>query len=822
MKGQGETKKQDERYELSDDESFINAVLEEEGNDEFSWELNEISASSAMEAGEDREARGDVHGGSGCETSTTGLKENLKRLELGGDSVGLVRRADECLGSSLGRTGVFEVERKTRGEAAGSLREVDYEYYSSLGEDVLIVGTESRSRKTLRTEESSEIEVIGVRGMERKVDVMEGTEEEDGSIVVWGKRSRVDQEESYDSCSLNDDLLKTTFLRSSLDVNPCMMSSPEALSQDMDRDDGESLRTVVNTQMMREVSQGSEYKAEDLRPRSIEEFYLREVFGLHEFRTNQREIVGACMSGKDVFVLMPTGGGKSICYQLPALISDGITIVVSPLLSLVQDQVDNLLRRNILALPLNSNLTAKERSLVFDVLGNEEVICKLFYVTPELVAKCEYFHGILSRLVRRDKVKRFVIDEAHCVSQWGHDFRPDYKELGSIRTRYPNVPMIALTATATQKVEMDILSSLRMRRCETFRMSFNRANLRYEVRAKTNTVELDIASFVQSHFPDCSGIIYCTSKRECEMISEHLNKYLTTAFYHAGLNKKERTQVQERWKRDEFKIIVATIAFGMGIDKKDVRFVIHYCIPKSLEGYYQETGRAGRDGLESVCVLFYMYSDKKKIDYMIEKGEGGYEQKQRQREDLNAVIQFCENKTDCRRMQVLAHFGEKFDARLCRKTCDNCQRGLLQTRDYTREARDLILLVYTSNKITLCQAVDVYRGSSNKKSLEFGDCEYYGRGRSLMRTTVERILRNLVSRGYLQERVELTKRRFSWSYLVAKKTSIDKFELVQEDDDRVPLELKCNGRKKPGREATAKSGVVEARRKRRVIGNTRK
>lgn len=797
-------------YEFEDEHMFINAVLEDGLEcDDFSWELEEISASSDVvnirnvvdESNEG--ARTDVSercsrimqskDENGHDTSTMGLKENLKNLELGDvNGCGLMKKVNVFLGSSsLGTEDLFLVGSSLKSsceklnEGVKKVKNIDYEYYTSLGDDasdvefVSALASDATKRESL-DEESLDIEVINPEKKNkehlRRMDGAYTTEnEEDSEAVVCRKVLKDCMASSQDSCSVNNDLIRTTFLKSSPDV-------VSSMPMHNDQNGSCNFTTSFNTQILEELYQDPVHEVE--KPSSVEEFYLQEVFKLRGFRTNQREIIQTCLSGKDVFVLMPTGGGKSICYQLPALISDGITIVVSPLLSLIQDQIHNLLKKNILALPINSNLNHGERTLVFDALRSKEVICKIFYVTPELVAKSDYFHNILGELVKRDRLKRFVIDEAHCVSQWGHDFRPDYKDLGNIRLRYPTVPMIALTATATKRVEMDILENLRMKSCRTFRMSFNRANLRYEVRPKTSTVELDIASFVQSYFPDCCGIIYCTSKMECEMISERLNKYLKTAFYHAGLTKRERNNVQEKWNNDEFRIIVATIAFGMGIDKKDVRFVIHYCIPKSLEGYYQETGRAGRDGLESVCVLFYNYKDKKKIEFMINKGEGERYQKQRQREDLGAVIRFCENKTDCRRMQVLAHFGEKFDPRLCKKTCDNCQRGLVEKKDYTKEAKDLILLVYTNNKLTLCQAIDVYRGSMSKKSLEFAHSEYHGKGKHLTRVTVERILNGLVNQGYLQEEIGVGFGKFSWSYLVAKKTRIDKFELIHEDEEK--------------------------------------
>jgi bloom syndrome protein len=753
----------EEKYSLGSDSAFISAVLQEgQSCDEFSWELDDISASSDVADEGVKRKKYSISSGSvdGAETAKLGpcndradcLREDLRKLELS-SSISMVnnellRKTDACLRSSPGSDDLVLLKQSPEPGQRTAESRIDCYCFLGEGSDVEIImpnpvdarrsgashvyadGRGGVNKHRPQTEESDDI-VISGHGSRRMEERAVGREEPDEAKRL----SLMDKEELNDA----EDELYLEF------------TSPRGA-----------------------------------RPSSVEEFYLREVFKLERFRTNQREIIRACLEDKDVFVLMPTGGGKSICYQLPALVGNGVTIVVSPLLSLVRDQIHNLLKKNILALPINSNLSPRERALVFDVMSSPESLVRLFYVTPELIAKSSQFHQAMAVLVRESRLKRFVIDEAHCVSQWGHDFRPDYKDLGNLKTRYPSVPIIALTATATPRVELDILENLRIRNCKVFRMSFNRSNLRYYVKPKTNTVELDIASFVQSHFPECCGIIYCTSKRECEMISESLNKHLKTAFYHAGLSKKERNAVQEMWNRREINIIVATIAFGMGIDKKDVRFVIHYCIPKSLEGYYQETGRAGRDGLESVCVLFYMLRDKRKIEYMIEMGEGDRRQKERQREDLDAVIRYCENRTDCRRMQVLAHFGERFDSRLCKNSCDNCERGLVRTKDYTREAGELLSLVSAAGKITLAQAVDVYRGSSNRKSLEFEDNKWYGKGRHLTRSVVDRILRKLVRDKHLEERLEISSRRFSWSYLVVRSTIVSKLELVQEDEDGVP------------------------------------
>lgn len=566
-------------------------------------------------------------------------------------------------------------------------------------------------------------------------------------------------------------------------------------------------------------------------PRNIQEFLLRKTFGLEDFRGNQAEIIKASLRNEDIFVLMPTGGGKSLCYQLPALIPEGITVVVSPLLSLIQDQVSALLRKNIPAAALNSNCTISEKDTIMRALA--QCLVRLVYVTPELLTKSGKFMTLLHHLSREDRLSRFVIDEAHCVSQWGHDFRPDYIELGFLKRKFPSVPIIALTATATTQVEHDIISSLGISGCRVFRQSFNRENLKYYVLEKTKKTLIDIVSFVRTYYPNSPGIIYCTSKRACEEMSSKLNylfqecrseegggggtysvPQIRTTFYHAGLSKRERNKVQEMWNDGNVKIIVATIAFGMGIDKADVRFVIHYSLPKSLEGYYQETGRAGRDGKESVCILYYSYADIKIHEFMIDKNHGAStEQKERQREYLKYVVQYCENKADCRRVQVLRHFAETFNPADCRKTCDNCQRELKTTRDCTQHAKGILALIRSADKITLLQAVDAYRGSHSKQAIRFSDCCNYGMGKALSKSIVERIVQNLVGNGNIENRmVKQGRSRFVHSYLKYKKQLTDRLELVV--DERVEEKVTERQAAAAAKQQTAASKKRNSRTKR--------
>ncbi|KAG9577596.1 ATP-dependent DNA helicase, partial [Aureobasidium melanogenum] len=395
---------------------------------------------------------------------------------------------------------------------------------------------------------------------------------------------------------------------------------------------------------------------------------LTKVFKLPGFRLNQANAINATLAGRHVFVLMPTGGGKSLCYQLPAIVksgkTSGVTVVVSPLLSLMEDQVSHLRARGIQAFALTGNTTMDERREVTSTFTkpNVQEFVQLLYVTPEMLNKSGMMKTAFKDLHRKGKLARIVIDEAHCVSQWGHDFRPDYKELGMVLNEYPGVPIMALTATATENVKVDTIGNLGINGCDVFSQSFNRPNLRYYVYSKPKkSVLLDrIQEIIEDEHRNECGIIYCLSRKQCEDVAGELRaRRIKAHHYHAGMEPEAKSKVQKDWQRGETKIIVATIAFGMGIDKPDVRFVIHHTIPKSLEGYYQETGRAGRDGAESDCYLFYGTHDLFTLRKMIDENESGSkEQKDRQHDMLRRVAQFCLNKTDCRRVQVLAYFAE--------------------------------------------------------------------------------------------------------------------------------------------------------------------
>lgn len=436
---------------------------------------------------------------------------------------------------------------------------------------------------------------------------------------------------------------------------------------------------------------------------------LKTHFGFDRFRPLQEEIICQALLGKDAFVLMPTGGGKSLCYQLPALKMPGITLVVSPLIALMKDQVDALQANGIAAAFVNSTLSPAD---IEQTQSDARVgKLKILYAAPERLAN-PAFQNFLAEL----KISLIAIDEAHCISEWGHDFRPDYRNLKMLRNIFPNVPVMALTATATEKVREDIIRQLSLEKEKIFISSFNRPNLSYAVLPKKDSHD-QLVKILQAHKKE-SVIVYCFSRKDTENLALDLRREGFSALaYHAGLEAGKRRRNQEKFIRDKAHIIVATIAFGMGIDKPDVRLVVHYSLPKSIEGYYQETGRAGRDGLPSRCVLFYSYGDTVKQQFFIRQIEDESERENAYKK-LNQMVEYCEL-VSCRRSHLLSYFGEKYEAEKC-DSCDTCLSPKAEFDATVISQKILSAIVRTGQRFGASYIVDVLTGAKNKILLERG------------------------------------------------------------------------------------------------------
>jgi ATP-dependent DNA helicase RecQ len=476
---------------------------------------------------------------------------------------------------------------------------------------------------------------------------------------------------------------------------------------------------------------------------------LKQYFGFASFRPLQEEIIRDSLAGRDVFALLPTGGGKSLCFQLPALARAGLTVVVSPLIALMKDQVDALQASGIAATFLNSSLNAEESRKRLRGLHNGEY--RLLYVAPERLM----LSGFLSDL-QRWNVQIIAIDEAHCISEWGHDFRPEYRQISQLRKHFPKVPFMALTATATGRVREDIVTHLQLREPKCFVASFNRPNLTYRVVSKNKSYD-QLVEFLRGRRKE-SGIVYCLSRKGAESVAGKLSRDgIKAKPYHAGLTPKERSEHQELFLRDDVRVICATIAFGMGINKPNVRFVVHYDLPKNIEGYYQETGRAGRDGLPSECVLLFSAGDAVKQTTFIDEKPNPQE-REIARKQLQQMVHYAEG-ANCRRVELLGYFGEDFSADSC-GACDNCLSPR-ETFDGTLAAQKFISCVYRIREkggfgVGLNHVVEVLTGADTEKirSWNHAQLSTYGIGKEHNRPEWAAIGRELVRLGLLRQTTE--------------------------------------------------------------------
>ncbi|XP_047431881.1 ATP-dependent DNA helicase Q1 isoform X3 [Mugil cephalus] len=482
------------------------------------------------------------------------------------------------------------------------------------------------------------------------------------------------------------------------------------------------------------------------------EQHLKDSFHLSKFRPLQLRAVNLTLTGKDLFLVMPTGRGKSLCYQLPAVCSKGFTLVVTPLVSLMEDQIMYLKSISVSAVMLNASSSKEHAKTVMAGMTDPKAPFKLVYVTPEKIAKSKLLMSRLEKAYNTNLLSRIAVDEVHCCSQWGHDFRPDYKLLGILKRQFPKVPLLGLTATATSSVLKDCEKILCVQQPITLTASFNRTNLYYEVRIKPCDNEAaisDITSLIKSRYKDQSGIVYVFSQKDAELVSSELQKRDILAYpYHANMDPEDKSRVHRKWTSNKIQVVVATVAFGMGIDKPDVRFVIHHTISKSIENYYQESGRAGRDDKQADCIVYFGFADIFRISTMVVMENVGQQK-------LLQMVDYCQNVDRCRRSLMAVHFDEVWDDEGCSQMCDTCRNAKdYTTVDITQHAREVVQIMEVAasmdEKLTPLKLVEAWMGKGPAKRRKMIQTT------TLSRLQAEAVIVRLLLQGYLREDFSFT------------------------------------------------------------------